>query len=53
MLNSFGIGNYLGYDHPTGRPGFIPSLRIITIDGIINHGKLRLQFQILLVREKF
>ena len=24
-VNSFGMGNYLGYDHPTGRPGFIPS----------------------------
>ena len=24
-VNSFGFGNYLGYDHPTGKPGFIPS----------------------------
>ena len=23
-VNSFGFGNYLGYDHPTGKPGFIP-----------------------------
>ena len=21
---SFGLGNYLGYDHPVGQPGFIP-----------------------------
>ncbi len=24
-MNSFGLGNYLGYDLPTGRPGRIPS----------------------------
>ena len=24
-VRSFGFGNYLGYDHPTGQPGFIPS----------------------------
>ena len=24
-VKSFGFGNYLGYDHPTGKPGFIPS----------------------------
>ncbi len=24
-LKSFGLGNYLGYDLPTGRPGFIPN----------------------------
>ena len=24
-VKSFGFGNYLGYDHPTGQPGFIPS----------------------------
>ena len=23
-LKSFGLGNYLGYDHPTGQPGLIP-----------------------------
>ena len=23
-LKSFGFGNYLGYDHPTGQPGLIP-----------------------------
>lgn len=23
-LKSFGLGNYLGYDHPVGQPGFIP-----------------------------
>lgn len=23
-LNSFGLGNYLGYDLPVGRPGFVP-----------------------------
>ena len=24
MVESFGLGNYLGYDHPLGRPGLIP-----------------------------
>ena len=24
-VKSFGFGNYLGYDHPTGKPGFIPT----------------------------
>ena len=24
-VTSFGFGNYLGYDHPTGKKGFIPS----------------------------
>ena len=24
-VSSFGFGNYLGYDHPTGKPGFIPN----------------------------
>ena len=24
-VKSFGFGNYLGYDHPTGQPGFIPN----------------------------
>ena len=23
-LKSFGLGNYLGYDHPVGQPGFVP-----------------------------
>ena len=23
-VESFGFGNYLGYDHPTGKPGFVP-----------------------------
>ena len=24
-IKSFGMGNYLGYDHPTGQKGFIPN----------------------------
>ena len=24
-VKSFGFGNYLGYDHPTGKPGFVPT----------------------------
>ena len=24
-VRSFGFGNYLGYDHPTGKPGFVPN----------------------------
>jgi penicillin-binding protein 2 len=24
-LNSFGLGNYLGYDHPVGQPGYVPN----------------------------
>ena len=24
-VESFGFGNYLGYDHPTGKPGFVPN----------------------------
>ncbi len=24
-LRSFGLGNYLGYDHPVGQPGYVPN----------------------------
>lgn len=24
-LHSFGLGNYLGYDHPVGQPGYVPN----------------------------
>jgi len=24
-LNSFGLGEYLGYDHPVGQPGYVPN----------------------------